>query len=102
MHQENGQNQTLKNTTFPRQMGLFAATVAAVEGNHSRPLADRLDTASAILHTLVITHLPPEELSISLEESAGQPGGEACKSIGRRGNVRGVAQKPFYPEDLAK
>jgi hypothetical protein len=43
-----------------------------------------------------------EELSISLEESAGQPRGEACKSIGRRGNVRGVAQKSFYPEDLAK
>jgi len=57
MHEENGQYQTLKHATFPRQMGLFAAAVAALEGSHSGPLADRLDTASARLHALVITHL---------------------------------------------
>ena len=55
LEKEKGQNKALKNVAFPREMGLLAATVAAVEGRHWGPLAERLGAAAAKLRTSFIT-----------------------------------------------
>ena len=47
LEKEKGQNKALKNVAFSREVSLFAATVAAVEGRHWGPLAERLGAAPA-------------------------------------------------------
>jgi hypothetical protein len=55
LEKEKGQNKALKNVAFSRKVGLFTATVAAVEGRHWGPLAERLGAAAANLLTSFIT-----------------------------------------------
>jgi len=76
LEKEKGQNKALKNVAFPREMGLLAATVAAVEGRHWGPLAERLGAAPANLRISFITQRREGSCEFSAKKvHAGRAGG---------------------------